>query len=200
MPRKCRYAPTGVCSHVINRGNDKRKIFQKDRDYELFIELLIAAKKRAAVSVFGLCAMPNHFHLVVRPDVDGALSTYMQWATGSYAIDYRVRTDTVGHGHVFQRRFWNATASDARHFLAVMRYVEANPVRAALVQSAEEWKWSSMSLRRDASNGLLDEPPVALPEDWLAIVDAPQSGAELEILRDPVSAARALGSKTDCFK
>ena len=185
MPRRSRYAPPGLCSHVVNRGNDKRRIFFTDADYDLFIELLIAAKRRAAVSVFAVCPMPTHFHAVIRPETEGALSTYLQWVTGFYAMDYRARTDTRGHGHVFQRRYWNDVAHDEHHLLTQLRYVEANPVKAKLVSEPGDWPWSSYSLRAKHANLLLDPLPIVLPDNWRELLLSPQPYAEIDRLRHP---------------
>jgi putative transposase len=160
--------------HVINRGNDRRTIFFEDADYEVFFDFLEDAKTQYAVQVFGVCLMPNHFHAVIQPEVEGALSAYLQRVSGRYACHLRRRTQTVGHGHVFQRRFWSDSIKDPYHFLSVLRYVEANPLQAQLVGRAEEWPWSSMARRPRAYQPLLDPLPVALPRNWSELVNAPE--------------------------
>src|SRR5262245_47564053 len=115
MSRRNRLTVAGTAYHVVNRGNDRRVIFREDADYERFLHLLAAGTERFGVELFGYCAMPNHFHAVARPTTDDALSAYMQWVTGCYACDLRTRTKTVGHGHVFQRRFWSAHLHDDLH-------------------------------------------------------------------------------------
>jgi putative transposase len=47
------------------------------------------------------------------------------------------------------------------YFLTLCRYVEANPLRAALVKRAEQWQWSGLWRRRHRGKGLtLSEWPV----------------------------------------
>jgi len=176
--------------HVVNRGNDKRRIFLSDADYDFFLDLMVAAKRRAPVSVLAVCPMPNHFHAVVRPEEEGALSTYMHWLTSYYAIDFRSRTGTRGHGHVFQRRFWNDVARDEQHLLFQLRYVEGNPVRANLVNEPESWRWSSFSLRMGSENQLLDPLPVKLPANWRELLLAPQPYPEVDSVRHPQRGGR----------
>ena len=36
-------------------------VFHKAGDYQAFLDLLIAAKRKYPVKVFGFCLMPNHF-------------------------------------------------------------------------------------------------------------------------------------------
>ena len=190
MPRKRRFAPTGYPFHVINRGNDRRKIFFEDADYEAFIHLLARGKQRYPVKLYALCAMPNHFHAVLEPEAERALSAYLQWVQGRYACDLRSLTRTTGHGHVFQRRFWSDGIDDAQHFLSVVRYVEANPVRAGLVSSADEWSWSSMALRTYEDESLLDPLPFVLPDNWLGIVNEGQPLTEIKAIRRPEGRGR----------
>src|SRR5437867_797661 len=65
MPRTSRSAPGGIVYHVLNRGNDRKKIFRKQGDYAAFVKLLLEGRNRASVEVFAYCLMPNHWHLVL---------------------------------------------------------------------------------------------------------------------------------------
>lgn len=139
------------------------------------------------MEILGLCVMPNHFHLLLRPKTDAALSAYMQWVTCRYACKFRRQTGTLGDGHVFQRRFWSAPVVGEHHFLAVLRDIEANPVRANLVSRAEAWPWSSLSERFAANFGFLTAPPLQLPRDWRDLVNQGQSPDVVTAIRDAVS-------------
>jgi putative transposase len=76
-----------------------------------------------------------------------------------------------------------------------MRYVERNPLRAGLVERAEEWPWGSLAWRSSAGAArLLEPPPVALPHDWRAWVNAPQTPEELRDLRRCVNQQVPFGS------
>jgi putative transposase len=173
MPRKPRFAPARCTFHVCNRGNDRRRIFLDDADYRAFLHLLERAKRRYPVKVFGICVMPNHFHGLFRPEEDGALSSYFHWALGRYSCEFRSQTQTVGNGHVFQQRFWSDPILDDYHFLNVLRYTENNPKEANLVTHAEDWPWSSLTLRAER-NMLLDALPVSLPANWSELVNEEQ--------------------------
>jgi len=62
MPRIVRGLGDDVVYHVINRGNGRQEIFHKDKDYEAFVTLILEAKERYPVKLYGYCLMPNHFH------------------------------------------------------------------------------------------------------------------------------------------
>lgn len=183
MPRTNRFAPPGHVFHVGNRGNDRRTLFHKSNEYAEFIRLLTVGKRRYPVKVFGLCLMPNHFHAMVQPDAEGALSTYLQWVEGRYAADLRARQRTTGQGHVFEKRFWSDGIDGRRHFLSVLRYIEANPVRCGMVRRATDWPWSSIVLRQCEDDGLLDPLPHTLPSTWENFVNSEQPYDEIERIR-----------------
>jgi hypothetical protein len=79
MPRIPRGQVGGHAYHVLNRGNGGATVFHKDGDYAAFIDLLATAKAKFPVKVFSVCLMPNHFHLIVQPATEAALSPFMQW-------------------------------------------------------------------------------------------------------------------------
>ena len=61
MLRVARSTPGGIVCHVLNRGNDRRRLFADDADYAAFVRLLAEARRRVpAVAVLGWCVMPNH--------------------------------------------------------------------------------------------------------------------------------------------
>ena len=183
MARTPRRTVTGYPHHVVNRGNDRRRLFFTAADYDTFLRLMVIGKSRYPVKVYGVAIMPNHFHAMIAPEADSALSGYLQWVAGSYAAHWRAQTDTTGQGHVFQRRFWSDVILEDRHFLSVLRYIEANPRGGDLVSRSEEWPWSSAALRMQPDHALLDPLPVALPRDWQAILNLPQPPKEIDAIR-----------------
>jgi len=70
----------------------------------------------------------------------------------------------------------------------VLRYVEGNPVRASLANSAKEWLWSShKETIGEKSRLLIDEIPIELPQDWNRYVNEPLTDKELESLHQSVN-------------
>jgi putative transposase len=190
MARSKRLASVGHIYHVVNRGNDRRAMFLQREDYATFRSFLIEAKTRFAIDVFGLCVMPNHFHALLCPQSEDALSAYMQRVQGRYACYFRARTQTVGQGHVFQRRFWNAPVVDDEHFRIVLRYIENNPVRADLVRRAQRWEWSSLAERNNVSRKLLSPLPFDLPDTWSDLVNECQPQGILDRIREELKSTR----------
>jgi putative transposase len=65
-----------------------------------------------------------------------------------------------GSGHFWQGRF-GAVAMDEEHLAAAVRYVSLNPVRARLVERAQDWRWSSTRAHlRGRDDGLTELAPI----------------------------------------
>ena len=164
MPRTARASFGGICYHVINRGNGRQKVFRKSGDYRAFVDRFDKACSRVCMRMLGYCVMPNHFHLVLWPYLDGDLGKWMQWLLTAHVRLYHQHYKSSGH--VWPGRFKAFPIEQDEHLLTVLRYVERNPLRAGLVEHAEDWIWSSLS----NSNGnrgmsLLEPLPMSRPPD-----------------------------------
>lgn len=171
MPRPLRFLPAGSVHHVINRGNDRRLLFETPRDYEQFLQLMAMAKHRANIRIPAYVLMPNHWHFVLWPSEEGQVEEFQHIVTTTHAIRRRRLTCTVGQGHIYQDRYHAFGIWSESYYLNVVSYVEGNALRAGLVKSAVHWRWSSLYERFCHSRGIVDEGPVALPSDWPTIVD-----------------------------
>jgi putative transposase len=159
----------------------------------MFSGLMEAAHGRVPIEIFAWCLMPNHVHLVVRPFGDGDLARWMHWLLTTHVQRHRIRHETTGR--IWQGRYKAFPIQADGHLLTVLRYVERNPVRAGLVNSSREWRWSSVP-GRDAggdARGLLAASPVPLPSPWADWVDTPLTGSELADVRSSVRRDRPLG-------
>ncbi len=192
MPRIKRVKAAGIVQHVMNRGNRRSKIFESSDDYWAFMNVLGEAGQRFAVQVFAYCIMPNHWHLVVRPLVECELSAYMQWLTGTHVRRYHRHRGLVGTGHLYQARYSAIPIQTDRHLLIALRYVESNPLRAKLVERAEEWPWASLNLIRPEARPHLTDSPATKPKDWINIVNTRRTG--ISEMNAAISRGRPFGS------
>lgn len=184
MPRIARRVADGCVYHVLNRGNGRQRIFHKDGDYLAFIGLIGQLQERFAVEMLAYCLMPNHFHLLLKPLEGAALSRGLQWCLTTHVRRYHQHYG--GSGHIWQGRY-KSFPVESDQLLTVVRYVEGNPVRAGLVDTAAGWGWSSHRERCGLEqNGMLSPLPIALPGGWTTFVDAPLSVRELEKVRNGI--------------
>ncbi len=199
MPRIPRGFVDGCFYHVLNRGNAGQQVFHTEEDYRHFISLMKEAKERFPVKLFAYCLMPNHFHMVVQPDRGEELSRWMHWLMTSHVRHYHRLYQTSGH--VWQGRFKSFLVQGDRYLLAVLRYVEGNPVRAGLVKAAGDWPWSSHGERLGSSSQfrLMDAPPLDLPPDWDEFVSRPLLEKELARIRQNILRQAPYGDTDWCL-
>ncbi|MBI3412015.1 MAG: transposase [Planctomycetes bacterium] len=198
MGRALRSAPGGFAYHVLNRSNGRLPIFKKAGDFEAFEHILAEAIEHCPMRILAYCLMPNHWHLVLWPPRDGALSDFMHWVTLTHTQRWHAHYRDVGTGHLYQGRFKSFPVEQDEHLLTLLRYVERNPLRANLAARADEWRWGSLWRRRHgdaAARKLLVAWPIAEPEHWLREVQRPQTEAELEALRRCVERGQPFGSE-----
>jgi putative transposase len=88
-------------------------------------------------------------------------------------------------------------SQDDYHLLTALRYVEANALRAGLVERAERWKWSSLwAVQRGGEKDQRpDAWPIARPRDWIKKVNAVMTKPELQQLRDSLKRGRPFGDE-----
>lgn len=187
MPRIPRGQVAGHAYHVLNRGNGGAVVFHKDGDYAACLDLLALAKMKFPVQVFGFCLSPNHFHVVLQPATEAALSPFMQWWMTSHVRRYHRHYRS--HGHIWQGRFESFPIQQNSHLLTVLRYVLRNPVRAGLVESCTQWHWSSL---RHAT--LVNPWPLDLPTNFTDWLDQPLCDHELSALRTCVNRQQPFGA------
>jgi putative transposase len=178
---------------VVNRSAKRARLFETDRDYAAFEQVLRTAVARVEVALFAYCVMPNHWHLVLSPKADGALSSFMHWLTLTHARRWQTARQLDGHGAVYQGRFKAVPIETDRHFLWVCRYVERNALRAALVERAEDWPWSSLHSRSELSPEL-SQWPVSRPLGWAGEVNRPQTAQEVEAFRKSSATGEPFGN------
>ena len=198
MPRAPRADEAGGLYHALNRGNLRAEIFHKQEDYAAFERILGEALEIHEVDLFAHQLMPNHYHLVLSPRVDGEMSRFMAWVGGTHTMRYHAHYGTGGTGHVYQQRFKSFPIQDDDHFHVACRYVERNALRAGLVKRAEEWRWGSLWrwLQKPEPNPpLLSGWPIHRLPNWIDRVNTELSDQELDSVRRCAQRGAPLGDE-----
>ena len=201
MPRRARSIVGGYAYHVLNRANGRLRLFKKEADFEAFEQVLTEACERVPLRILGYTLMGNHWHFVVWPRQrqHEQVSEFFRWLTVTHSQRWHAHHGTAGMGHVYQGRFKSFPIAEDEHLLAVLRYVERNPLRAGLVERAEAWRWGSLYRRTQGTadeRALLAESPVPLGRLWCQHVNKPQTEAELEAIRRSVTRGQPFGGET----
>jgi putative transposase len=190
MPRPLRPIDDGLVYHVVNRGNNRQEVFRKAADFEAFLDALGDLQQRKPFELYGYCLMSNHFHLLIKP-VGDTISRIMQSLTVSHTQRYHRHYQSGGH--VWQGRFKSPVVQNDQHLLCVLRYIEANPLRAKLVRTAGAYRWSSYAAHGGgAVDDLLDSLityeeispyPKVRQRHWSAMVHEPLAERDLTSIR-----------------
>jgi putative transposase len=183
MPRPSRRLAAGSIHHVLNRAALRHALFDQDADRRLFVGALRDALGRHPVDLMAWRLMPNHWHLLLRPRDEAALPRFVRWLTLAHCCRWQAFHGRTGQGTIYRGRYRSSPVEADGYLLAVLRYIEHNPVRAGLVPSAADWAWSSARERAAGRGGLLAALPVELPGGWVAHLDAPQTPAEVAAVR-----------------
>lgn len=182
MPRRACQRSAGIVFHVFNRSVRRMTLFESPTDYYAFLSLMGQAQRHTSVSLLGYCVMPNHFHLVLRPEADDQLSKFMFRLCMNHSLRFHATHGSRGLGHVYQGRFKAIPVAVDHHFFRLCRYVERNPVEARLSARAEDWPWSSLSQRLGRRRPVrLDPWPLPVPENWLDTVNAVAEAETAEV-------------------
>ena len=159
MARPVRIEFPGALYHITSRGNRKEKIFEDDKDRNIFLEIIASVAERHNWLLFAYCLMYNHYHLLIETP-DGNLSMGMRQLNGVYTQRFNKRHKRPGH--LFQGRFKAILVEKEGYLLELCRYVVLNPVRAEIVNYPWQWQWSSYL----ATAGVIKVPKFFIA-DWI---------------------------------
>ncbi|ETB63981.1 TPA: hypothetical protein DIC38_01355 [Candidatus Nomurabacteria bacterium] len=144
---------TGEYYHIYNRGIDKRIIFKSHKDYERFIillylsnseksfrlddiinrqnkkidEILKIKKDHLLVSIGAWCLMPNHFHIMIKQEVDGGITKFMRKLGVGYSMFFNIKYDRKGalFGGLFKSKL---IGNDDNYMRQLFAYIHLNPL------------------------------------------------------------------------
>lgn len=178
MPRRARLSLPGIPWHIIQRGNNRSACFYAEDDYFFYIYHLAELAIRFGCAIHAYVLMNNHVHLLLTPDR---------------------RSSTLWEG-----RFRSCLTQSEDYVLTCYRYIELNPVRAAMVHHPHEYRWSSYAANAQGKRDKLlvsHEQYLNLgctdttrQEAYRALFNAHIDGPALDQIRQATNGNNALGS------
>ena len=200
--RRPRLELPGVPLHITQRGVDRAAVFLDGEDCARYLRDLELAAVSQEVAIYAYVLMTNHVHLLVGADTPGAVSRMMQAVGRRYVRAFNTRHDRTGT--LWEGRYKSCLVDSERYLLECLRYIELNPVRAAMVRWPWEHRWSSVH----AHLGLKEDSRVSLHDGYLALGNdaetrviayralllEPLALGQVEVIRDHLRQERALGS------
>lgn len=168
MPRPPRDDASGF-HHIGVNASGPAPYFRDDVDHMDWTRRLVHLLERYGWRCVGFCQMTTHWHALVEVP-DSSLSAGMHWLNSEYSKAFNGRHGRVGY--LVRDRFWSRRKQDDSALLTAYRYVVDNPVRAGIVDRAEDWPWSSFATTLGISTAFpfVDATPVlgALGRDQAA--------------------------------
>ncbi len=141
MSYQQRFNLVGVPQHIVQRAYHRETCFFADEDYLFYLQCLREAARSHACCIHAYVLMPNHMHLLATPRTRGGFAGMLQTVRDRYAQYVRQtysRSTALWDGHCK-----TSHVQPDRHLLDCYRYIELNPVRAALAKHPANYRWSS---------------------------------------------------------
>jgi len=192
MARKARVVVPNTPHHIIQRGHNRQTVFASDKDYQYYLETLWEWKEKLNCRLYSYCLMTNHVHLIIEPGEDvtslGKLMKRLAGRQTRYVNALEKRT-----GSLWEGRFKSHPIETERYLMTCCRYVELNPVRAKMVEKAEDYIWSSYRSKLGLNDFRKVDEDIcyrALGIDVTARQTAYREMVELGVILDEMKAVR----------
>ena len=140
MPRRAREKSSSGIYHVVLRGINKQRIFEDDEDNQKYLETIKTYKENSGYEIYAYCLMSNHIHLLMKEGKED-LGVAFRRIGASYVYWYNWKYSR--RGHLFQDRYKSEAVETDNYFLAAMRYIHQNPMKAGMVKEIQAYPWSS---------------------------------------------------------
>jgi len=143
MPRLARNVFLDIPHHITQRGNRREDVFFTEKDKLIYLKWLQQYCQKHEVDILAYCLMTNHVHLILKPSTEDGLQNVLKPLHMRYA--QHINKIKKWSGHLWQGRYFSS-ALDESYTWSAIRYVERNPVRAGIIQKAEDYLWSSAAV------------------------------------------------------
>ena len=141
MPTAKRQIYDGAIYHIMQKGNNSQQLFKETKDYYKFISLVKKYKGKYSFELYNYCLMNNHVHLLMKVFKKEELAKLAQGIFQSYRFYFKQKYQYTGY--LYQGRYKSKIIEKNEYLLECARYIETNPLRAKLVKTLKDYKWSS---------------------------------------------------------
>jgi putative transposase len=195
MPRIARAIVPGISHHVVQRGNNREDVFFSDEDRAVYLFLLKTYSEKWSSAILCYCLMPNHVHLLAKPSSERSLQKMMQGISLCYTQHINRKYHRTGR--LWESRYQSCMIDQEANLWEVARYIEQNPVRAAMVKNPQDYRYSSAP----AHFGLVYDPVLgedlfdgAQRSDYIEFMQSVTPEAQTKEIRRSAKTGRPLGT------
>jgi len=101
-------------------------------------------KRKFLVNILAFCLMPNHYHLLLTPVVEGGITDFMRKLNVGYAKYFNQKYKRVGV--LFQSRYKSIIITQESHFIHLPYYIHLNPLDLEF----SEWREGELKNYKEA--------------------------------------------------
>ena len=127
--------------HIMHRGNNRQDIFVSEEDLIRMKDDIEHSLLKSGCSLHAYVIMTNHLHLLVTPEDKEQLSVFMQSLANRYVRYFNAKNSRTGT--IWEGRFKSCLVDSEHYLFALYKYIELNPIKAGMVQTLSDYKWSS---------------------------------------------------------
>ena len=150
-------------------------VFTSTRYFEILVEALAYCRANKGLDLYAYVVMTNHFHVIARTRVPGALSGVMRdfkrhtsreimrqlqedgnLTLAKFFSDTPLKRAGNTGAKVWQDDFHPVALADKDRFLQRLEYLELNPVRKGYVDEPDHWHYSSARNRIHEDQSVLE--------------------------------------------
>ena len=158
----------GALHFVTGNFLERIPVFNQEACCQSFIDTLATLRKDWPSKLISYVLMPDHTHLIVNPqdgrirEFTGKLKSLSARAIIKNARGIDFQLDSEGSSYqVWQESFKAVPLWSAWMIWQKINYIHANPVKAGLVSSARDYRWSSFQAFYSGSS-----EPLPVDKDW----------------------------------
>ena len=121
MPRVARKNSKSYFYHIVVKGISKEYIFEKEEYMKEYKKIISKKLETSNINILAYCIMNNHAHFLI----------------------YSPNRTNKREGYVFKDRYHSQEILNQKHLYSCLRYIHNNPVKAKIVRTMNEYKYSS---------------------------------------------------------
>ena len=169
MARQARGLSATGFYHIVFRGINRQHLFEDESDFLYFLESLQHLKTEMAFELHAYCLMSNHVHLLIKESKMGDISLVMKRLLTKYAMYFNRKYER--NGALIASRYKSQPVEVDEYFIPLIRYIHQNPIKAGIVGTLEEYRFSSY--RDYVRGGTLTDTAFSLGllgrDEWLRL-------------------------------
>ena len=131
----------GTYYHCYNRTISGQPLFPRRENYVFLLQRVKQYLGHYRLTIIAYCLMPNHYHILARPDEDNHLSPFLQRLFNSYT--QALNKQAHRKGTLFESNVKYKNVNSDPYLYQLVKYIHRNPVHANLVKDPADWEYSN---------------------------------------------------------